>query len=73
LVVGLGMAFADFSSSELKAQGLPHTLLDIHGPETEATDQNGGATGYRIRLAFLFVSSVALWGAIFATARLIFG
>jgi hypothetical protein len=68
------MAFADFSSSDLKEQQLPHGLLDIHGKDLDRNlaGRNHAAAGYRIRLAFLIVATFVLWGAIFETARLIF-
>ena len=65
------MAFADFSSSDLKEQVLPHGLLDTH-TDRDFAGPNSGAAGYRIRLAFLVVASFVLWGVVFETARLIF-
>jgi hypothetical protein len=70
--LGLIMAFADFSSSDLKKQALPGELFDIH-----ANTRDGGTTndpdtsGYRLRLAFLLAASLVLWGAIYEAARVL--
>jgi hypothetical protein len=67
------MAFADFSSSDLEKQELPNGLLalDVDQKDRDAPPSTRGATGYRIRLAFLIGSTAILWVAIFALARLI--
>jgi hypothetical protein len=68
--LGLIMALADFSSSELKEQALPS---DIHAGARDGGTTAGDldASGYRLRLAFLFAAGIVLWGAIYEAARVL--
>ena len=66
------MAFADFSSSDLKKQALPGELFDIHANTRDSgTTSDLGSAGYRLRLALLFAAGLVLWGAIYEAARVL--
>ena len=67
------MAFADFSSSNLKKQALPGELFDIHANTRDSGTTVGDidASGYRLRLAFLLAAGLVLWGAIYEAARVL--
>ena len=70
--LGLIMAFADFSSSDVKKQALPGELFDIHANARESgTTSDLGSSGYRLRLAFLLAAGLVLWGAIYEVARVL--